>query len=104
MGSSNFRIHQLEQSTLQTDFPPSITMHKAIALLAIFMVVAALANGAPMPDHDRADNIDVDVDLDGKLGLRSDSAQDIAAAQAIENSFDWASWLAAGGNCPNCPV
>lgn len=65
--SSNFRIHQLEQvksvvfvlslfltllllqSTLQTDFPPSITMHKAIALLAIFMVVAALANGAPMP-------------------------------------------------------
>ena len=39
----------LLQSTLQTDFPPSITMHKAIALLAIFMVVAALANGAPMP-------------------------------------------------------
>ena len=44
-------------------------------------------------DHDRADNIDVDVDLDGELGLRSDSAQDIAAAQAIENSADWASWV-----------
>ena len=39
----------LLQLTFQTDFLPSITMHKAIALLAIFLVVALLANGATIP-------------------------------------------------------
>ena len=68
--SSHFKNHQLEQvkqvvlvlslfltlNLLQLTFQANpqrsndfiITMHKAIALLAIFVVVASLANGSPM--------------------------------------------------------
>merc|ERR1712186_94258 len=52
MGSSSIRNHELEQLTFRGTACQEviITMHKAIALVAIFLVVAPLANGAPMPD------------------------------------------------------